>query len=338
MSGRAVVVGATGFTGRLTARALAARGVDSLLVGRDRTKLAALGEETRFRSATVGDAADVESLIDTGDVVVSLVGPFLDHGYGPLRAALTKSAHYIDCAGEPAFLLDVFSNYSAAAAAAGVTVIPAMAADWVPGNIAGALALAEAPAGSVSALEIAYVMSGPTFALSAGSTRTGARLRAAARVGFAWRGGRIVDVAGAESVTLDFNGQSRVGYSVSGTEHLALPALSPELEDIRMYLSFPEIASADGPDDDPDGPGVRTRRLNRQWIEAKARTASGEVVSRCVLDGPNGYDYSGAMLAWSAERLLAGDALVAGAVGPVSGFGLTTLLAGSAHAGMARLI
>jgi len=336
MGTRVLVVGATGFTGRLTCAALAARGAPTLLVGRSEQKLAALAARTGFDTAVVADAADLEPLVSPGDVVVSLTGPFVDHGYGPLRAAINRGAHYIDSTGEHSFIRSVFADHSATAARAGVTVVTAMAADWVPGNLAGATALAEAPAGTVSGLEIRYIITGPAFSFSSGSAGTGRRMMQAPVPGFAWRGGALTEVA-AESIQFDFEGATRTGHGASGSEHLTLPPLEPGLRDVRMYLSFPPARPADGVDDEPDGPGPGNRSMNRQRIEAKAVSADGAELARCVLDGPNGYDYSAEMLAWAAEQMLAGQVRAAGVLGPVSAFGLTELSAGSQQAGMRRV-
>jgi short subunit dehydrogenase-like uncharacterized protein len=335
--GKRAVVGATGFTGRLTCAALAARGVEALLVGRSEQRLAALRGKTGFDTAMVTDASDVEPLIGPGDVVVSLTGPFVDHGYGPLRAAISRGAHYIDSTGEHPFIRSVIDDHSATAERSGVTVVTAMAADWVPGNLAGATALAEAPTGTVSGLEIRYVITGPTFSFSTGSAGTGRRMTQAPVPGFAWRGGALVEPR-PESIQFDFEGETRTAHSASGSEHLTLPQLAAGLRDIWMYLSFPPALPADAPDDEPDGPGERNRSLNRQRIEAKAFSADGAELACCVLDGPNGYDYSGAMLAWAAERMLAGEVHAPGVLGPVSAFGLTGLSAGSQDAGMQRVL
>ena len=83
MAGRIVLLGATGYTGRLVAAALAQRGAKPVLAGRDPAKLAPLAErlgglETAKTDAT--DVAAVRRLVDRGDVLVTTVGPFVRLG------------------------------------------------------------------------------------------------------------------------------------------------------------------------------------------------------------------------------------------------------------------
>jgi hypothetical protein len=72
-------------------------------------------------------------------------------------------------------------------------------------------------------------------------------------------------------------------------------------------------------------------------VIAIARASSGEELSRVQVDGPNPYDLSGLLTAWAVERLLAGELLGAGALGPVDAFGLDPLRAGCAEAGLAAV-
>ncbi|MGH3949681.1 MAG: hypothetical protein ACRDSE_11230, partial [Pseudonocardiaceae bacterium] len=57
-------------------------------------------------------------------------------------AAIDGSAWYVDSTGEPPFIRTVFEHYGPHATVAGL--IPAFGYDFVPGNLAAALALAEA--------------------------------------------------------------------------------------------------------------------------------------------------------------------------------------------------
>ena len=67
-----------------------------------------------------------------------------------------------------------------------------------------------------------------------------------------------------------------------------------------------------------------------------AYDASGEAMSEVHLTGVDGYTFTGRILAWGAERALAGGLRGIGALGPVDGFGLEELTAGCAEAGIAE--
>ena len=83
VSARIVLFGATGFTGELTARALAARGAQPLLVGRSAERVGALAAELGLESATADATAP-----DASAQIAALLGPgdVLDLDGRPVRA------------------------------------------------------------------------------------------------------------------------------------------------------------------------------------------------------------------------------------------------------------
>src|SRR5215217_3205628 len=147
MAPRIVVFGATGYTGRLVAEQLVARGERPILAGRSAGRLDELagrlgGLETRV--ADVARPATVFDLVSEGDVLVSTVGPFAKWGEPALRAAIGAGGIYLDSTGEPTFIRRVFEEFGPPARRAGATLLTAMGYDFVPGALAGALALEEA--------------------------------------------------------------------------------------------------------------------------------------------------------------------------------------------------
>src|SRR3954449_13400631 len=149
---RIVLFGATGYTGRLVAEAMLRASVRPVLAGRSASSLDALasslggGFETAV--ADVAEPASVRALVGAGDVLVSTVGPFARWGEPAVRAAVEAGAHYLDSTGETGFIRRVFEELGRSASE--VALLTAMAFDWVPGNLAGGLALAEAGAGGAA--------------------------------------------------------------------------------------------------------------------------------------------------------------------------------------------
>src|SRR5437588_1053220 len=146
VAGRIVVFGATGYTGRLVVEALVARGARPVLAARNVERLRALGDELGGLEIAVADVArpdSVRALVGEGDVLVSTVGPFTRWGGPAAEAAIVGRAHYLDSTGEPAFIRHVFADYGERAASSGIGMVTAFGWDWVPGNLAGALALRE---------------------------------------------------------------------------------------------------------------------------------------------------------------------------------------------------
>src|SRR5918998_478343 len=90
MAGRIVLLGATGYTGKLVAQALADRGARPVLAGRDPAKLAPLAERLggmETARVDVSDSAAVRGLVERGDVLITTVGPFARLGEPAVRAA-----------------------------------------------------------------------------------------------------------------------------------------------------------------------------------------------------------------------------------------------------------
>jgi short subunit dehydrogenase-like uncharacterized protein len=374
MAGRVVLLGATGYTGRLVAEALLRRGVAPLLAGRSRDRLSTLGEElARSRDDVGGELAvavadstsarDLRRLVEPGDVLVSTVGPFLRVGLPPARAAAQTGARYLDSTGEPPFVRRLVEELDPVARRRGAALVPAFGYDYVPGNLAGALALCQA-GGAATGVRIGYFVAGATGprALSGGTTASMAGV--AVHPGYAWRRGRLVRERSAARVhSFDVAGRSRAAVSVAGSEHLFLPRLQPQLRDVDVYLGWSgrisrtvQLGSAatsvagripgahrllgavlgrlvgrfrGGPDAEQRA-DVRTVAL------AEALDPEGAVLARVRLDGPGPYDLTGELLAWAAVTAAAGGIAGSGVLGPVEAFGLKGLEAACTDLGLRR--
>lgn len=367
MAGRIVLFGATGYTGDLTARALVQRGARPVLAARNAGRLAALAAELGGLETQVADVSrpdSVRALVERGDVLLSTVGPFERWGEPALQAAIGAGAHYIDSTGETAFIRRVFEHWGPGAEAAGCALLTAMGYDWVPGNLAGALALREAGA-AATRVDIGYFASG---AMGADSMSGGTRASAAGVMlepSFAWHGGRLQTVRGAAALrTFDVGGKPRPAVSVGSTEHLSLPHVHPDLRDVGVYLGWFGPASrpmqglslgmslvtrvpgvkrglqallARAIKGSTGGPDAAARAKSGSIVVAEARDAGGSVLASVRLEGVNGYDFTAGMLAWAAETMAAGGLQASGALGPVEAFGLDVLEDGAAQAGISRV-
>jgi len=125
-----VVLGATGFTGALTAEYLAAQGPGTTrwaIAGRNRGKLEALrerlGVDVAILDADVGDAASLRRLAEASRVVVNTVGPYLRYGEGVVAACAEAGTDYADLTGEPEFVDRMYLRYQAAAERSGARLV-----------------------------------------------------------------------------------------------------------------------------------------------------------------------------------------------------------------------
>ena len=364
MTARTVFLGATGYTGRRTAEAMVTRGLRPVLAGRRPSPLTALAEQLGglpTSTVDVTDPARVRALVGRGDVLVSTVGPFVRLGEAAITAAVDAGARYLDSAGEPPFIWRVFEELGPLAQQTGATLLTAFGNDFVPGNLAGALALREA--GELAdRLEIGYFLTG------IGRGQAFSRGTLASLVGivtepvFSWRDGIRAEPPGARMRTFAVAGKDRPALSIGATEHYALPRLQPGLREIDVYLGWFGPAARAAPVVSRGlglvtrAPGVRaladrtgelaTRRVAAEPDPAVlARAAShfvaqafagDKVLAEVRLVAGDPYRLTAELLAWGADRVARHGVSGPGALGPVDAFGLDVLEAGCAEAGLVR--
>jgi short subunit dehydrogenase-like uncharacterized protein len=367
MAERIVVFGATGYTGDLTARALVDRGARPVLAARNEQRVRALAEELGGLEWAVADVSrpdSVRALVERGDVLVSTVGPFARWGEPAVQAAIASGAHYLDSTGEGSFIRAVFERFGPGAQAAGCGLVTAFGYDWVPGNLAGALALRDAGP-EATRVEIGYFNPGGGASSMSGGTRASAAGVILAS-GFAWHDGRLVDERpGRHGRAFELSrGKQARAISASSSEHFALPRIHPTLRDIDVYLGWfgpaseplramtavmEPVLKLPGARDvlggvlghlvkgSTGGPDAAARATSRSLILAEAYDPAGTRLADVRLEGVNGYDLTAGFLAWGAQTAAAGGLQGTGALGPVDGFGLDALEAGCAEAGIARV-
>jgi short subunit dehydrogenase-like uncharacterized protein len=363
VSSRIVLFGATGFTGELTARALTARGAEPLLVARNAARVTALADELGLQSATAdatapGATGAIAALLERGDVLVSTVGPFVRWGEAAVCGAIAAGAHYIDATGETPFIRAVFERHGRAAQAAGSGLLTAMGYDYVPGNLAGALALRDAGPGATR-VDIGYFVSGDFTGQASGGSRASAA-RTLLEPAYAYRDGRLENERTARAVR-SFSGRPAV--SIGATEQFVLPRVHEGLRDVGVWLGWfgpasrplqalsvatslatkvPGVRGAIVAGTErlvhgsTGGPDASARARAHSRIVAIASDASGDRLATVRVEGANPYDFTAGMLARAALRAADGGLRSSGALGPVDGFGLDELELDAADAGIAR--
>lgn len=141
-----LVFGATGYTGRLTVRALAARGAEFIVAGRNRARLEELAARSGAAGVAIAEVGDVDALSKAAAqtrALLSCVGPFSSLGDTAAQAALRAGVNYLDCTGEGVFIEKLIARYDSAARSAGVAMAPALGFDEVPADVAATMATAE---------------------------------------------------------------------------------------------------------------------------------------------------------------------------------------------------
>jgi short subunit dehydrogenase-like uncharacterized protein len=311
----------------------------------------------------VADPVTVSSLVEEGDVLVSTVGPFVRWGAAAAAAATTSGAHYLDCTGEPPFIREIFERYGPAAEKTGSAMFTAFGYDWVPGNLAGGLALDRAGDGA-RRVDVGYFLtgSGDTSSMSGGTKAS--LVGVIAEPSFRFVDGRVQSERGAQMLrSFPVAARQQPAVSVGSSEHFALPRLAPGLQEVNAYLGWfgpasramqlmsggmslamkvpgvGELWKAAGEklvQGSTGGPDESTRAKSGSHIVAIAYDGDANPLAEIHLTGVDGYSFTGRILAWGAEQAANGAVKGTGALGPVDGFGLEALTTGVAEAGISE--
>jgi len=142
-----VLMGATGFTGRLVAEHLLARhGADRelkwALAGRSRAKLEAiradLGDgaaDLPLITADSHDRASLDALVQRTRVVCTTVGPYALHGSELVAACCEHGTDYCDLSGEVPWMRKMIDQHAAAAEKSGARIVHCCGFDSIPSDL-----------------------------------------------------------------------------------------------------------------------------------------------------------------------------------------------------------
>src|SRR4051794_16504923 len=142
------LLGATGFTGALTAAELASRapaGLRWALAGRNRDRLEAVRDAVAAAHpqapvpelviADVQDGAALQALAASTRVLTTTVGPYVLHGEPVVAACAAAGTDYLDLTGEPEFVDRMYLAHHEAAVASGARLVHACGFDSIPHDL-----------------------------------------------------------------------------------------------------------------------------------------------------------------------------------------------------------
>ncbi len=337
--------GATGFTGKLIAAELARRGVPAVLSGRSAAKLEPLAEQYGFeaRAARNDDPQALRAAFDGCAAVISAAGPFLEVGEPVVDATIAAGCHYVDTTGETPFIERVLDHHGPAAERAGVTLVPGIGFDYLPGDLIAHLA-AEGEE-RIDELVVAYAVD--AFTATRGTTRSALLMMG--------RG----DWRQPMNLTFDFDppiGRRRMskypsGEAVTVPRHTAArkvtPLLTtatvaphPALERVMPPLSAVAALAFRSArlrrlidraiDRMPEGPSDASRQQVRWTVTAEARPSG----RRATVSGPDIYGVTGTITVEAAMRLARGEGRKVGGAAPSEAFEARGFLEALAGAGV----
>ena len=336
-----LLFGATGYTGRLTAEALARKGAKFAIAGRNKAKCYAIADETNgpeVRIASVGDVDSLSRALEDVKVLITCVGPFIELGDTAVEAALRTKTHYIDSTGEGTFVARLLQR-DADARAAGIVMAPCLGFDEVPADVAATLAtegmekpdlvltyaIPQTPSKGTlrTALQIMtdegqWIRDGREVMIRAGHARRWAPmpppLGPKQAIAFPLAEGRLAPLH------LDLGSLST--YATIGTfqrygVEYGLPLLGKAL-DTPWGRSLTETALRRL----PDGPNDKQRR--KKWT-ILAEATSGREWRNIAVTGADVYGLTAEFLSAAAMQMAADDFEGAGVRAPVDAVGLDTL-------------
>ncbi|KAK2463055.1 hypothetical protein APHAL10511_004710 [Amanita phalloides] len=145
-----ILLGFTGFTGRLIARyllehpqrgrftwAVAARSKSKLNAVADQLELPADVERVQL---DVTNADDVDRVVKTTRVVINAVGPFRLYGTSVVRACVRNAVHYVDITGETPWIRRIIAEFDYFATKTRAIIVPSCGFDSVVSDITAYLA------------------------------------------------------------------------------------------------------------------------------------------------------------------------------------------------------
>ncbi len=152
------LLGATGFTGELTAKYLSTNlpeGATWAVAGRNAAKLQAVidsitaagGVEPSVVIADTEDAISMRAMATRTRVLITTVGPYVRHGEPAVKAAVEAGIAYVDLTGESEFVDQMWLKYHAKAQETGARLVHACGFDSIPYDLGVLYTVEQMPEG-----------------------------------------------------------------------------------------------------------------------------------------------------------------------------------------------
>lgn len=319
--GRILVYGATGYTGKLTARTAKNLGLSPILAGRNETKVRAIASELGldWRAFDLSDTASLEAALSEVAVVLHIAGPFSATARPMVDACIRTNTHYLDITGE----IDIFealAGRDGEARLAGIMLLPGVGFDVVPSDCLAAHMKRRMP--DARDLKI-YI--GGLSSVSRGTAKTmvegiadGTRVR---------RSGELETLEGVHEDICDFGSGPKPTFAVSWGDvstawhSTRIPNIEvhfeavPELRRMAripgmiksiLGLGFMQSFLKRQIDKRPEGPTDEERRTGRAILIGVARNDRNEMV-RARLQTPEGYSLTARTGLEIARRVASGE-------------------------------
>ncbi len=319
--GQFLIYGASGYTGELTARMAAARGLKPVLAGRNAAAFGPLARELGLeaRVFSLGEPVALDAGLAGIDVVLHCAGPFAHTSKAMADACLRTKTHYLDITGEVVVFESLFAR-DAEAKAAGVLLLPGAGFDVVPSDCLAAHLKRRLP--GATHLALAFQSTG---GLSRGTATT--MIEGIDKGGLVRRDGKLKRVPSAwKTRSIDYGRGPRASVTIPWGD-VSTAFHSTGIPNIEVYLAAPAASRIGMKLTRVLGPLLGSAPVQR-FLKARVRTGaagpSAEVRARarCYLWGeavdasagfatsrlqtPEGYTLTALTSLAIVERVLAG--------------------------------
>jgi short subunit dehydrogenase-like uncharacterized protein len=295
-----IIYGASGYTGTLISRQAKQAGLDFVVAGRDKVKLAALAEElgVPYEVFSVDDPDELRMALSDYAVLLNCAGPFARTAQPIMDACIDVGVHYLDITAEFNVYL-LAETLSDKARNQGTMLLPGVGWDVVPSDCLAVHTAAHVK--NPKRLRIALQVAG---SMSRGSAISAAEIIA---VGLLARtDGAIVSTPDAKPTEFNF-GEGYVACYPLSFGDLVTAWHSTGIPNIEMFV---HVTGAAFPDGDlsllPDGPSDEERNSNRAKIVVEVTAADGTTACS-MIETINGYSYTPLAAVEAARRVLSGE-------------------------------
>ncbi len=319
----ALLYGAYGYTGELTARIAKARGMRLILAGRDAARTAEVAQRWGMdhRVFALDDPRALDEGLSGVTAVLHCAGPFAHTSRPMVDACIRNKAHYLDITGEIA-VFEACAAEGERARSAGVMLLPGAGFDVVPSDCLAAHLKARLP--DATHLTLAFRGLG---VVSHGTAKTMVENLDAG--GLIRRGGALTRIRTGELTReIDYgDGKPRMSMAIPWGD-VSTAYYSTQIPDIEVYIPAPRAMRVGaralavlGPlagskpvqkllkravDARPAGPSDEQRARGGSHLFGEVKNARGDVrVSR--LRTPDGYSLTADSSLTILARVLAGD-------------------------------
>ncbi|WNG14640.1 saccharopine dehydrogenase family protein [Cystobacter fuscus] len=314
MTGKLLIYGATGYSGRLISQQALASRLDFEVAGRDAARTRALADRLGVGSRTfsLDDADALRRGLEGVHSVLLCAGPFSHTARQVMEACIELKVHYLDITAE----LGVFSfaeSKSEAASSAGIMLLPGVGWDVVPSDCLALHTSRRVP--RPHRLRLALKHFG---GISRGSARSaGAILQLESLVR---EEGQLVASTAPARESFDFGEgpedclRMPMGDLITAWKSTGVP----NIEEFAQ-VGLTALAAPPDPMTMPEGPTEEERNAGRSKVVAEVTDRDGTVV-RSLIDTPSGYTYTQLSAVELARRVVGGE-YKPGFQTPASAFG-----------------